>query len=70
MLSLFFAGMGCLLAGLSLLVLIFCVISTQSRGGTLALGFVAFHYWLKSPKKMVTGAVAGPFDGAPSYFTV
>jgi putative inorganic carbon (HCO3(-)) transporter len=45
------------LAGLSILILVFCVISTQSRGGTLALGFTAFYYWLKSPKKMVTAAI-------------
>lgn len=41
----------------ALLLLVLCVVSTQSRGGTLALGFVGFYYWLKSKKKAVTGSI-------------
>lgn len=46
-----------LYAGL-LLFLILCVVLTQSRGGTLALGCVAVYYWLKSDRKLLTGGLA------------
>jgi putative inorganic carbon (hco3(-)) transporter len=39
-------------------VLLFAVVATQSRGGTIALGVVGVYYWLKSDKKLVTGALA------------
>ena len=41
---LFFAG--------SLLLLIFAVVMTQSRGGLLALSSVGFYYWLRSERKI------------------
>jgi probable O-glycosylation ligase (exosortase A-associated) len=43
---------------LALGVLVFCVIATQSRGGTLALVFAGIYYWLKTDKKVITGAIA------------
>jgi probable O-glycosylation ligase (exosortase A-associated) len=42
----------------ALFVLIICVVATQSRGGTIALGFTGFYYWLKSNKKAVTASLA------------
>lgn len=45
------------LSGL-LAVLVFAVIATQSRGGTLALGAMGFYYWLKTDRKVVTAALA------------
>jgi putative inorganic carbon (hco3(-)) transporter len=47
-----------LLYGSSLLILVVCVVATQSRGGTIALGCVAFYYWLKSDRKMAMASVA------------
>lgn len=44
--------------GFAMLVLVACVVLSQSRGGTLGLGAMAIYYWLKSPKKVQTGAVA------------
>lgn len=44
--------------GLALLVLVACVVLTQSRGGTLGIGAMLAYYWAKSPKKMQTGALA------------
>lgn len=44
-----------LLYGAGLLFLVFCVIATQSRGGTLALVCVGVYYWFKSKKKLLTG---------------
>jgi probable O-glycosylation ligase (exosortase A-associated) len=40
-----------------LLFLVFCVVATQSRGGTVALACLGAYYWLRSDKKIVTGAV-------------
>jgi putative inorganic carbon (hco3(-)) transporter len=42
---------GCLLG------LIGCIVLTQSRGGTIALGVMAAYYWLKSDKKVTTAAL-------------
>lgn len=42
----------------ALLVLVACVVLTQSRGGTLGLGAMVAYYWLKSPKKVQTGILA------------
>jgi putative inorganic carbon (hco3(-)) transporter len=44
--------------GLCLAVLVFCIIGTQSRGGTIALGAVGAYYWLKSERKVLLGALA------------
>jgi putative inorganic carbon (HCO3(-)) transporter len=44
--------------GLGLAVLIFAVIASQSRGGTMALVAMGLYYWVKSDKKVVTGALA------------
>jgi putative inorganic carbon (HCO3(-)) transporter len=44
--------------GVAFGVLLFAVIATQSRGGTLGLGAVAVYYWMKSDRKLVTGALA------------
>lgn len=49
---------GRLLSGGALLVLVLCVVATQSRGGTLALVFTGFYYWMKSDRKLVTGMLA------------
>lgn len=43
--KLFFAGI--------LILLIFAVVATQSRGGILALSSVGFYYWLKSDRKIL-----------------
>ncbi len=62
------------LYGMVLLMLAACIILTQSRGGTLALGFVGFYYWMRSDKKAVTGALAAVVVvgvlamAPPSYF--
>jgi putative inorganic carbon (HCO3(-)) transporter len=40
-----------------LALLLFCVVATQSRGGTMALAATAIYYWLKSDKKAVIGAI-------------
>ena len=51
------------------------MVLSQSRGGTLGLGAMALYHWLKSPKKLQTGAIAVVIIGliaalAPSaYFT-
>lgn len=58
----------------TLLVLILGVVGTSSRGGTLALAFVGFYYWLKTDKKMLTGVIAVAAVGLvlafapPTYF--
>ncbi|HET7217822.1 MAG TPA: O-antigen ligase family protein [Vicinamibacterales bacterium] len=44
--------------GLTLLFLVLCVVATQSRGGTIALGVVCLFYWFKSDKKALTGMLA------------
>jgi probable O-glycosylation ligase (exosortase A-associated) len=44
--------------GIALLFLVACVIATQSRGGTVALGCVCLYYWFKSDKKALTGSIA------------
>lgn len=41
-----------------LLVLVACVIVTQSRGGTVALAAIGLYYWVRSDRKLLTGAVA------------
>jgi len=46
---------GRVVSGGALLVLVLCVVATQSRGGTLALVFTGAYYWCKSDKKVVTG---------------
>ena len=46
-----------LFAGI-LAILLFCVVASQSRGGTMALVAMGVYYWLKSDKKVVTGAMA------------
>ena len=62
------------LAAGALILLILAVISTQSRGGTIALGMVALYYWWKSPRKLVTGTgavialVAAIAFAPPQYF--
>jgi len=43
---------------IALLVLVACIVLSQSRGGTLGLGAMGIYYWLKSPKKAQTGAMA------------
>lgn len=56
------------------LFLVFCIVATQSRGGTVALACVGAYYWLKSDRKLVAGvfvalAVVLVFVLAPeSYF--
>jgi probable O-glycosylation ligase (exosortase A-associated) len=42
----------------ALLIMVACVVLSQSRGGTLGLGAMAVYYWFKSPKKFQTGATA------------
>jgi len=44
--------------GLTLLFLVLCVVATQSRGGTVALGVVCLFYWFKSDRKALTGMLA------------
>ncbi len=41
----------------ALLVVVACVVLTQSRGGTLGLGAMGIYYWLKSAKKVQTGVM-------------
>ena len=41
----------------ALVMLVLCVIATQSRGGTIGLAAVALYYWLKSQRKLQTAAV-------------
>jgi putative inorganic carbon (HCO3(-)) transporter len=41
-----------------LLIMVACVVLSQSRGGTLGLGAMAIYYWFKSPKKLQTGGTA------------
>ena len=43
----------------AVLFLVFVVVVTQSRGGTLALMSVAVYYWLKGTNKLRTAAIAG-----------
>jgi probable O-glycosylation ligase (exosortase A-associated) len=63
-----------LLYAVVLLVLVFCVVGTSSRGGTLALACVAFYYWVKTDKKVMTAFVAAVAVGLvlvyapPTYF--
>lgn len=40
-----------------LLFLVFCVVATQSRGGTVALACLGAYYWFKSDKKVATGVL-------------
>ena len=57
-----------------LLVLVLCVIATQSRGGSIALLVVGLYYWVKSDRKVMTGSVAavllvvGLAFAGPAYF--
>ena len=62
-----------LLHAIALLVLVACVIATQSRGATVALACLAVYYWLKTKRKLVTtavisGAVVLVFVFAPSAY--
>jgi len=41
----------------ALFFLVFCVIATQSRGGTIGLAVVGLYYWLKSDRKIGVAAV-------------
>ena len=58
----------------SLVFLIFGIIATQSRGGTIALACVGLYYWIRSGKKLGMAVVAGVALVAiialapPSYF--
>lgn len=60
--------------GAALLFLVFAIVATQSRGGTLALVAVGLYYWAKSNRKGITAlmgllAIAVVFALAPSgYF--
>jgi putative inorganic carbon (hco3(-)) transporter len=45
------------LCAAALAILLFCVVASQSRGGTLALGATAIYYWMKSDRKVLLGAV-------------
>jgi putative inorganic carbon (HCO3(-)) transporter len=57
------------------LVVVFAIIATQSRGGTLGLLAVLGWLWWRSPRKVVAGAaimviaVAGLLYAPPEYFT-
>jgi probable O-glycosylation ligase (exosortase A-associated) len=42
----------------TLLLLVLCIVLTQSRGGTLGLVAVGLYYWAKSERKVLTGALA------------
>jgi probable O-glycosylation ligase (exosortase A-associated) len=46
-----------ILSTLALLFLVFVVVVTQSRGGTLALVAVGLYYWLKGANKLRTAAI-------------
>jgi putative inorganic carbon (HCO3(-)) transporter len=39
-------------------ILIFTVIASQSRGGTIGLVFMGVYYWMKTKNKIVTGGLA------------
>jgi O-antigen ligase len=43
---------------IGIFLLVFCVVATKSRGGTLALGAILFYLWLKSQRKVLGAAVA------------
>ena len=45
------------LGATALLLLVFCIVATKSRGGTLALLVVGVYYWLKSDRKLLLGGV-------------
>lgn len=45
--------------GAVLIVLVLCIVATQSRGGTIALATIAAYYWSRSEKKLQTGALVG-----------
>lgn len=57
-----------------MLLLVVSIVATKSRGGTVALGAMGLHYWLKSERKALTAGVfavvlATIFVVAPpSYF--
>jgi len=59
---------------LMLIALIACIVASQSRGGTLALGFTGMYYWLRSDKKLTFALLAFLALAAilvyapPSYF--
>lgn len=40
-----------------LIILVLCIVATQSRGGTIALAGVALFYWYQSEKKLRTAAM-------------
>lgn len=63
-----------LLALAALVILVACVILTQSRGGTLALAATVLYFWARSDKKVVTaglgavGLVGVLLMAPPEYF--
>lgn len=44
--------------GAAMLMLVTCVVLTQSRGGTIGLASFGLYYWLKSGDKFRTGVIA------------
>jgi putative inorganic carbon (HCO3(-)) transporter len=60
--------------GIVVLFLAVCVIATQSRGGTLALGCLGLYYWIKGDHKISMGLTAALVVAAvllfapPAYF--
>lgn len=40
-----------------LLLLVVAIVTTKSRGGTVALGAMGLYYWMKSERKVMIGAV-------------
>jgi probable O-glycosylation ligase (exosortase A-associated) len=40
-----------------LLMLVMCVVATQSRGGTVALASIGLYFWWKSPRKVLTASL-------------
>jgi putative inorganic carbon (HCO3(-)) transporter len=61
------------LYAVALLVLVACVVATQSRGATIGLACLAVYYWLRTRKKVITAlviaaAVAFVLAFAPSAY--
>jgi probable O-glycosylation ligase (exosortase A-associated) len=46
-----------ILLGFGLFMLVFAIVATKSRGGTLAFGAVMLYFWLGSRRKVLTAAV-------------
>jgi probable O-glycosylation ligase (exosortase A-associated) len=57
-----------------LLFLVVAIVTTKSRGGTVALAAMGFYYWLKSERKVMTASVFAAMLATilvvapPSYF--